>query len=95
MRFLMKRWSCSMMLFNKVRGGTDNADRDRANPLTQQWRGHRRDAPSTFTTRGRIPPLPDNAKRRNSLAAVRSRFGDRIKSIVSPEESTARSRYVH
>ena len=43
MGFLMKRWSCSMMLF-KVTGGTDNADRDRENPLTPQCRGHRRDA---------------------------------------------------
>src|SRR5215831_12403152 len=41
-------------------------------------------------TRGCTPPLPVNAKRRNSLAAVRSRWGDNMKSIVSPVESTAR-----
>lgn len=46
--------------------------------------------PSTLMTLGRIPPLADNAKRRKSLAAVRSRLGDKIKSMVSPAESTAR-----
>jgi hypothetical protein len=44
MRFLLKRWSCSMMFFNMVMGGTDSGDRDRADPLTHQWRGDRRDA---------------------------------------------------
>src|SRR5262249_26708300 len=37
--------------------------------------------PVTLITRGRIPPVPDNAKRRNSLAAVRSPLGDSMKSI--------------
>src|SRR5215470_15958951 len=50
--------------------------------------------PSTLITRGRWRPAPDKAKRRKSLAAVRSRFGDSMKSIVSPAESTARYRYV-
>src|SRR5882757_3720310 len=30
-------------------------------------------------TWGWIPPVPDNASRRNSLAAIKSRFGDNIK----------------
>src|SRR5215472_16584202 len=50
--------------------------------------------PSTWITRGRWRAAPDYAKRRKSLAAVRSRFGDSMKSIVSPAESTARYRYV-
>ena len=40
--------------------------------------------PSTLITRGRIVPTPDNAKRRKSLAAVKSRLGDNMKSMVSP-----------
>ena len=39
--------------------------------------------PSTLITRGRLPPVPDNARRRKSLAAVRSRLGDNRKSMVS------------
>src|SRR5215472_8759189 len=50
--------------------------------------------PSTWITRGRWRSAPGNAKRRKSLAAVRSRFGDSMKSIVSPAESTARYRDV-
>ena len=38
---------------------------------------------------GTIRPAPDNAKRRESLADVRPRFGDNMKSMVSPAESTA------
>jgi hypothetical protein len=37
-----------------------------------------------------MPFAPDKASRRNSLAAIRSRFGESKKSIVSPLESTAR-----
>jgi|ERR1700722_15610029 hypothetical protein len=66
MPFLMKRWSCSMMLLKYGDGRHRHADR----PLTPQWRGRRRDAPPTFTTRGRTPSLPDTAERRNSLAAA-------------------------
>jgi transposase, IS6 family len=40
--------------------------------------------------RGLTLPAADNARRRNSLAAVRSRLGDSMKSMVSPAESTAR-----
>src|SRR5689334_14618982 len=36
--------------------------------------------PSTLITRGERPPL-DNAKRRNSFAAIRSRLGDSMNSI--------------
>jgi hypothetical protein len=55
--------------------------------------GNRADAgcPSTLITRGRGPP-PESAKRRNNFAAIRSRFGDNMNSIVSPAESTARYR---
>ena len=45
--------------------------------------------PSTLITRGRMPLVPDNAKRRKSLAAIRSLLGDNMKSIVPPAESTA------
>jgi hypothetical protein len=44
---------------------------------------------SAFTKRGRGPPR-DSASLRNSFAAIRSRFGDNMNSIVSPAESTAR-----
>jgi hypothetical protein len=44
--------------------------------------------PSTLITRGRTRLVPDNAKRKKSLAAVRSRLGDNRKSMVSPAEST-------
>ena len=47
--------------------------------------------PSPLITRGEGLP-PDNAKRRNSFAAIRSRLGDNMNSIVSPAESTARYR---
>jgi hypothetical protein len=40
-------------------------------------------------TRGVGPP-PDNASRRNNFAAIRSRLGDNMNSMVSPAESTAR-----
>jgi len=39
--------------------------------------------------RGVRPPL-DNTSRRDSFAAIRSRLGDNVNSIVSPAESTAR-----
>src|SRR5262249_28901666 len=48
--------------------------------------------PSTLMTRGGGAP-PNSAKRRNSFAAIRSRLGDSMNSIVSPDESTARYRY--
>ena len=48
--------------------------------------------PSTLITRGRGAPL-HNASRRNSLAAIESRLGDNMNSIVSPAESTAQYRY--
>ena len=43
-------------------------------------------------TRGPIPLPADKASRRKSFAAVRSRLGDSMKSMVSPAESTARYR---
>ena len=48
--------------------------------------------PSTLITRGRMPPVPDKTKRRNRRTAIKSRFGESRKSIVSPAESTARYR---
>src|SRR5437868_8321979 len=42
---------------------------------------------------GGICPAPHNASCRKHLAAIRSRLGDSMKSIVSPAESTARYRY--
>src|SRR5215831_2461538 len=93
MRFLMKR-SCSIMLF-KYGDGRQRQHRPRS-PDCFNWEIARAYAacPSTLITRGRLPPVPDNAKRRNSLAAVKSRFGESMKSIVLPAESTARYRYV-
>src|SRR5260370_36305957 len=43
----------------------------------------------TLMTRGPIPLPADKASRRKSFAAVRSRLGDSMKSMVSPAESTA------
>ena len=48
--------------------------------------------PSTLMTRGAGPP-PNRARRRNSFAAIRARFGDNKNSIVSPVEWMARSKY--
>src|SRR5689334_5805710 len=45
-----------------------------------------------IVTRGRGAP-PHNARPRKSFAAIRSRFGDNMNSMVSPAESTARYRY--
>ena|SRR5688572_4460954 len=39
--------------------------------------------PSTLMTRGRGAPA-DRVRRRNSFAAIRSRFGDNMNSMVSP-----------
>ena len=48
--------------------------------------------PSTLITRGRLWWPTVNARRRKICAAVRSRWADNMKSMVSPVESTARYR---
>jgi len=43
---------------------------------------------SILITRGRMPPVPDSARRRKSLAAVRFRLGDNLKSLTVEQSSS-------
>src|SRR5579864_4443233 len=51
--------------------------------------------PSTLITRGRTSLVRHSARCRKYFAALKSRLGDSMKSIVFPSESTARYKYVH
>jgi hypothetical protein len=89
-RRLMERWFCSAMLFRYCTGlhrhRWPSSRLTLSSAMTLGYEGF----PSTLITRGRGCPGVRKAFRKNCLAAMASRFGERKKSMLFPSESTVR-----